>query len=177
MQDPNRSVLSGEHFCCRQQGDIQAELRNVNANEIFLDGQNNLLKKGIGTYSSQAQACRYELFGSGTCSGFRLGRGNAAIPAHARCSPPVARTICRVQSHTQHTSRKGDGDCWDNAAMESFFATLKLELELNTAQGNRAYTRHLVFEWIEVFYNRKRRHASLGYRSTTRLEQHRATLN
>jgi putative transposase len=42
-------------------------------------------------------------------------------------------------------SRKGD--CWDNAAMESFFATLKLELELDTAQGSRAATRHLVFEW------------------------------
>ncbi|UQN10231.1 IS3 family transposase [Deinococcus sp. QL22] len=75
----------------------------------------------------------------------------------------------------QSMSRKGD--CWDNAAMESFFATLKLELELDTAQGNRADTRNLVFEWIEVFYNRERRHSSLGYRSPTRFEQHRATLN
>jgi putative transposase len=75
----------------------------------------------------------------------------------------------------QSMSRKGD--CWDNAAMESFFATLKLELELDTAQGNRADTRHLVFEWIEVFYNRQRRHSSLGYRSPTRFEEHRATLN
>ncbi|WP_019011603.1 integrase core domain-containing protein, partial [Deinococcus aquatilis] len=75
----------------------------------------------------------------------------------------------------QSMSRKGD--CWDNAAMESFFATLKMELELDTAQGNRADTRNLVFEWIEVFYNRERRHSSLGYRSPTRFEEHRATLN
>nr|WP_019011933.1 integrase core domain-containing protein [Deinococcus aquatilis] len=72
-------------------------------------------------------------------------------------------------------SRKGE--CWDNAAMESFFATLKLELNLDKAQGNRSDTRNLVFEWIEVFYNRERRHSSLGYRSPTHFEEHRATLN
>ena len=69
------------------------------------------------------------------------------------------------------------GECWDNAAMESFFATLKLELNLDKAQGNRSDTRNLVFEWIEVFYNRERRHSSLGYRSPTHFEEHRATLN
>ena len=72
-------------------------------------------------------------------------------------------------------SRKGE--CWDNAAMESFFSTLKLELDLQKAQGNRADTRSLVFEWIEVFYNRERRHSSLGYRSPTRFEEYRAALN
>ena len=75
----------------------------------------------------------------------------------------------------QSMSRKGE--CWDNAAMESFFATLKMELELHKAKGNRADTRNLVFEWIEVFYNRERRHSSLGYRSPTRFEEHRARPN
>ena len=45
-------------------------------------------------------------------------------------------------------SRKGE--CWDNAAMESFFATLKMELELHKAKGNRTDTRNLVFEWIDT---------------------------
>lgn len=75
----------------------------------------------------------------------------------------------------QSMSRKGE--CWDNAAMESFFATLKMELNLHKAQGNRTDTRSLVFEWIEVFYNRERRHSSLGYRSPTRFEEHRARPN
>ena len=75
----------------------------------------------------------------------------------------------------QSMSRKGE--CWDNAAMESFFATLKMELDLHKAQGNRTDTRNLVFEWIEVFYNRERRHSSLGYRSPTRFEEHQARPN
>lgn len=69
------------------------------------------------------------------------------------------------------------GECWDNAAMESFFATLKMELDLHKAQGNRTDTRNLVFEWTRVFYNRERRHSSLGYRSPTRFEEHRARPN
>jgi transposase InsO family protein len=75
----------------------------------------------------------------------------------------------------QSMSRKGE--CWDNAAMESFFSTLKLELDLHKAQGTRTETRNLVFEWIEVFYNRERRHSSLGYRSPARFEEYRVTLN
>ena len=75
----------------------------------------------------------------------------------------------------QSMSRKGE--CWDNAAMESFFATLKMELDLHKAQGNRADTRNLVFEWIEVFYIRERCHSSLGYRAPTRFEEHRARPN
>ncbi len=61
-------------------------------------------------------------------------------------------------------SRKGE--CWDNARVESFFSTLKLELDLHKSQGTRAQTREIVFEWVEVFYNRFRRHSSLGQRST-----------
>ena len=61
--------------------------------------------------------------------------------------------------------------------MESFFTTLKMELELHKAKGNRTDTRNLVFEWIEVFYNRERRHSSLGYRSPTRFEEYQARPN
>ncbi len=60
-------------------------------------------------------------------------------------------------------SRKGE--CWDNARVESFFSTLKLELDLHTIQGTRAQTREIIFEWVEVFYNRFRRHSSLGQRT------------
>ena len=72
-------------------------------------------------------------------------------------------------------SRKGE--CWDNAAMESFFSTLKVELDLDKCQGSRAHTSSIVFEWTEVFYNRKRRHSTLGQRSPTQFEAHWAKLN
>lgn len=58
------------------------------------------------------------------------------------------------------SSMSGKGDCWDNAVVESFFGTLKLELDLHTSIGTREMTKGIVFEWIEVFYNRVRLHSS-----------------
>lgn len=54
------------------------------------------------------------------------------------------------------------GNCFDNARMESFFATLKKDLiyRLPVYKMNRAEVRHYIFEWIETYYNRKRRHTS-----------------
>lgn len=69
------------------------------------------------------------------------------------------------------SSMSGKGECWDNAVQESFFSTLKTELDLFGARGSRAQTRNEVFEWIEVFYNRQRRHSSLGYRSPVAFEE------
>lgn len=60
-------------------------------------------------------------------------------------------------------SRKGN--CWDNAPMESFFHTLKTEHVFFEEFLTRQNARESVFEWIEVFYNRQRRHSSLGYLS------------
>lgn len=55
------------------------------------------------------------------------------------------------------------GDCWDNAVAESFFSTLKAELVHRTDYVSRDHARASVFEYIEVFYNRRRRHSALGY--------------
>ena len=66
-------------------------------------------------------------------------------------------------------SRKGN--CWDNAVVESFFGTLKLELDLDSVIGTRAFTKGVVFEWIEVFYNRQRLHSTLGFKSPAEFEQ------
>ena len=62
---------------------------------------------------------------------------------------------------TQSMSRKGN--CWDNAVAESFFKTLKSELIHVAKPTTMTETRVSVFEFIEVWYNRKRMHASLGY--------------
>jgi putative transposase len=63
------------------------------------------------------------------------------------------------------------GDCWDNAMAESFFATLKLELVYQVQWPIRAAARTIIFEDLELFYNRRRRHSSLGYRSVAEFER------
>jgi putative transposase len=62
-------------------------------------------------------------------------------------------------------------NCWDNAPMESFFASLKKELVHDADYATRAEARASLFEYIEVFYNRVRRHSSLGYRSPVEYER------
>jgi putative transposase len=65
--------------------------------------------------------------------------------------------------HQLVASMSRAGDCWDNAVAESFFATLKRELGQPRLRPTRAETAQQVFEYIEVFYNRRRLHSSLGY--------------
>ena len=65
-------------------------------------------------------------------------------------------------------SRKGN--CWDNAVAESFFATLKTECVYPRRFATRAEAREAIFEYIEVFYNRRRRHSTIGYMSPVDFE-------
>ena len=57
-------------------------------------------------------------------------------------------------------SRKGN--CWDNAVAESYFHTLKTELVHHEDYRSRAEAKVSIFEYIEVFYNRQRRHSHIG---------------
>lgn len=66
------------------------------------------------------------------------------------------------------------GQCWDNAPMESFFASLKKELVHDADYPTRAEAKVSLFEYIEVFYNRQRRHSTLGYVSPQQYEEQRA---
>jgi transposase InsO family protein len=63
------------------------------------------------------------------------------------------------------------GNCWDNAVAESFFATLKNELIHRRTWSSRHELRTAVFEYIEVFYNRRRLHSSLDYRTPAEVER------
>jgi transposase InsO family protein len=67
-------------------------------------------------------------------------------------------------------SMSGRGDCYDNAMMESFWATLKTELIYQEHYTTREQAKQSIFEYIEVFYNRKRLHSSLGYLSPESFE-------
>jgi putative transposase len=62
-------------------------------------------------------------------------------------------------------------NCWDNAPMESFFATLKKELVHDEDYQTREEARASLFEFIEVYYNRIRRHSALGYKSPIEYER------
>ncbi len=79
-----------------------------------------------------------------------------------------------LQSHGMRISMSGKGDCWDNAVMESFWATLKSEMVSHRKFATHEEARRAIFEYIEVFYNRQRLHSSLGYLSPEAFE---ASLN
>ena len=77
-------------------------------------------------------------------------------------------SLCEDQAVTQSMSRPGQ--CWDNAVAESWFAALKNELIYRNVWATRAEARRATFEYIEVFYNRRRRHSSLNYLSPASYE-------
>jgi putative transposase len=68
-------------------------------------------------------------------------------------------------------SMSGVGQCWDNAPVESFFGRLKCELEADGMFTTRDQARAAIFEYLEVFYNRVRRHSSLGFLSPEEFER------
>jgi putative transposase len=67
------------------------------------------------------------------------------------------------------------GDCFDNAAAESFFATLKTELLSRHSWATRAEATTAIFDYIEGFYNRRRHHSTLDYQSPADYEHHHVT--
>ena len=67
-----------------------------------------------------------------------------------------------LTSHGIRSSLSRPANCWDNEMAESFFSTLKLDLLYRHSWPTRAAARSAIFEYIEVFYNRERRHSTLG---------------
>ena len=101
---------------------------------------------------------------------------------------PAAGLICHSDRGSQYAS--GDyqaaltaagiicsmsrrGNCYDNAPVESFFASLKREMVHRYRFATREEARAAVFRWIEIWYNRKRRHSALGYISPDQFERQR----
>ena len=78
------------------------------------------------------------------------------------CSELFRRTLHAVCPFVQQSmSRKGN--CWDNACAETFFKTLKWELDIFNRKHTKQEVKTGVFEYIEMYYNRRRRHSALGY--------------
>ena len=70
-----------------------------------------------------------------------------------------------LQAHGLQASMSRVGNPYDNAVMESFFSTLKIECLQGRQWATRAQARAVAFEYMEVFYNRQRLHSALGYKS------------
>lgn len=68
-------------------------------------------------------------------------------------------------------SMSRSGNCWDNAAMESFFSSLKTERTARKIYRTRDEAKADVFDYIERFYNAKRRHSTIGYLSPVAFEE------
>lgn len=84
----------------------------------------------------------------------------------------MSSKIWEVQSdHQLKQSMSRKGNCWDNACVESFFHSLKVEAVHDEPLRNREQVRQAIFEYIEVDYNLTRRHSALGYLGPTQFEQ------
>jgi putative transposase len=89
-----------------------------------------------------------------------------------RGSQYAARAYRRLlEEHSMLCSMSRKGDCWDNAPMESFFGSMKTELEDGTVFETRQAAKNALFSFIEGFYNRQRLHSAIGYCSPINKEQ------
>ncbi|TWU06947.1 Integrase core domain protein [Symmachiella macrocystis] len=104
--------------------------------------------------------------------GRRRPDGDAALLHHSDRGSQYAsgayQELLREENISCSMSRKGN--CWDNAMMESFFAKLKKQRVRREAYATRPQVRASVFDYIERFYNRLRRHSALGYVSPEQFE-------
>jgi putative transposase len=107
----------------------------------------------------------------------RRRRPNAALMHHSdRGAQYTSRDYrATLDSFGISVSMSRKGNCWDNAVAESFFATMKNELVYRQSWSTRVALRAALFDYIEVFYNRRRLHSTLNYRTPAEAEHEYAT--
>jgi transposase InsO family protein len=125
-----------------------------------------------------ADHLRSELAQRALCNALESRRPGEGLMHHSDRGVQYACAAYRdlLALHGIEASMSRAGDCYDNAAMESFFATLKRELVHREVHATREEARRSLFEYIEVFYNRRRLHSSLGYVSPVQYEESRKPL-
>jgi len=79
------------------------------------------------------------------------------------------RNLLSLNKHVYQSMRR-KGNCWDNAVAESFFKSLKTELIYHEEYKTIDQAKLEVFEYMEVWYNRKRLHSALGYKTPVEIE-------
>ena len=103
---------------------------------------------------------------------WRRGRTEALLHHSDRGSQYTSEQFQRLMADQGVScSMSRAGNCWDNAAMESFFSSLKTERTARKTYRTRDEAKADVFDYIELFYNPKRRHSTLGYLSPVAFEE------
>jgi transposase InsO family protein len=125
---------------------------------------------------SMADHLRTELCGDALQMALQTRQPGAGLIHHSDRGVQYASSdyLQLLQSHQVTVSMSRLGNCYDNAAMESFWGTLKTELVHHQKYQTREQARQSIFRYIECWYNRKRRHSAIGYKSP---EQFEASLN
>jgi len=122
---------------------------------------------------AMADHLRTELTRDALAMALRNRRPGAGLVHHTdRGSQYTAASYrARLAAHDITCSMSRAGECLDNAMAESFFATLKAELVAIRIWPTRAAARTAIFEWIEIWYNRQRRHSALNYQAPVAWEE------
>jgi putative transposase len=93
----------------------------------------------------------------------RRGTGPQILHSDQGSTYSTAQYREMLAKHAIRQSMSRKGDCWDNAPMESFFHSLKTELVMHCDYKTREEARASLFDYLEVFYNRQRRHSTIKY--------------
>lgn len=111
------------------------------------------------------------------CNALRMALRNRGYPKGVMVHSDRGSQYCSkdyqrlITNHQLKCSMSGKGNCYDNAVCESFFHTLKTELDYQRKYENRKQARQsIIFWYIEAYYNRVRRHSSIGYMSPINYE-------
>jgi len=132
----------------------------------------DLFSRGIVGWSLDTTLCT-----SLPLAALRMAVGRRGVPSgllhHSDRGSQYTSTEYRTELErlgiTASMSRKGN--CWDNAVAESFFATLKVELIDRRVWTSQLELRAALFDYIETFYNRRRLHSSIGYKTPAQIER------
>jgi transposase InsO family protein len=98
------------------------------------------------------------------------GGGPQILHSDQGCTYSAAGYRQLLDEHGIRQSMSRKGDCWDNAPMESFFHTLKTELVMHSDYRTRDQARASLFDYMELFYNRQRRHSTIKYEAPLEFE-------
>lgn len=137
----------------------------------------DLFSRRVVGWSMSAEMTAQFVMDALTMALWRRGRPKALLHHSDQGSQYAAEDFQRLLAHhgiACSMSRKGD--CWDNAAMESFFSSLKTERVDRKQYTTRDDARADVFDYIERFYNPRRRHSVLDYLSPVQFEEKAAAL-
>ncbi len=131
---------------------------------LYLAVVMDLYSRAVIGWSLQSRMTQQLVCDALTMALFRRGSPKAVIVHSDRGSQYCSKRYQRLLKQNKLTcSMSRKGCCYDNAAMESFFHSLKVELIYQESYATREDARQAVFEYIEVYYNRQRRHSAIGY--------------